>query len=127
MRQYDWYVLEEPAYSKPCWDTITSAAVDPSLRPLDQACAYPDPGIQILAHSGLDAKAQDVADLLRRMTVGLEPLTETAEWARQQGVQDWELAAVHYLNKYSDLWASWMPAGNSGKVFRALRDRERRQ
>lgn len=73
MRQHDWYVLEEPPYSKGCWSTVTAAAEDPSQRPLDQACEYPDPGIQILANSGLEGRAPDVVAMLRQMNVGLEP------------------------------------------------------
>ena len=126
MRQHDWYILEEPEYSKGCWDAVTAAATNPSLRPVDQSCEYPDPGVQILAHSGLDEKAPDVAGLLRNMAVGLEPLEETAAWAREHQVQEWKEAAVHYLNTYEDRWRSWMPRENFGKVFRALRELERR-
>ena len=124
-RQYDWYALEEPGYSKGCWDSVSAAVTDPGLRPIDQSCEYPDPGIQILAYSGLDEKAPDVAGLLRNMIVGLEPLEETAEWARTAQIQEWEEAAVHYLNTYEDRWKSWMPRGNFGKVFRCLRLLER--
>ena len=40
MGAFDWWILEEPAYTDNCWDQILEARDDASLRPIDTACAY---------------------------------------------------------------------------------------
>lgn len=125
MSQCDWYVLEEPAFNKGCWDQVIAASKDPSLRPLEVSCAYPDPGIHILGGASLEEKAPEVVALLGNMRVGLVALEETTAWFRQNSVQEREEAAVHYLNTYDDEWRNWMPKENFGKVFGALRELKR--
>ena len=39
MGAYDWYVLEEPAYSDECWGPVIAAANGESASP-EEACAY---------------------------------------------------------------------------------------
>ncbi|TKJ29497.1 MAG: hypothetical protein CEE40_08335 [Chloroflexi bacterium B3_Chlor] len=108
MGAYDWHILEEPPYTPECWEQITAAVEDESQRPLDQACAYADVAIDKVAHRGLLQKAPDVAEMLRRMFVGLEPLNDTLAWARQNDVNDWEEAAIYYLQIHEDRWKTWV-------------------
>ena len=105
---YDWYVLEEPLYTEQCWERVTAAVEDDNLRPLDQACAYATLPIDKVAHRGLLEKAPDVVEMLRRMLVGLEPLNETLAWAQENDVQDWEEAAIYYLQNYEERWETWV-------------------
>ena len=77
--QEQWYILEEPAHTPCCWNEVHAASKNPALRPLDQGCAYPNPGIQILASSRLRERDPKVATLLSQMRMGIEPLEETAE------------------------------------------------
>ena len=105
---HNWHILEEPPYSAACWAAVTAATGDDSLRPIDQACAFEVVPIETLAHKGLVDKAPDVVERLRKMVVGLGPLSETLAWADQNGVEDWSEAALHYLETYEDRWRTWV-------------------
>jgi len=110
MGAYDWYVLEEPAYSDECWRRVIAAATGESASP-EQACAYETLPIDALAHSGLEQKAPDVVEMMMKMNVGLEPLNQTLAWAVKNGVADagdWERAAVYYLQHFEQRWRTWV-------------------
>ena len=125
MGGYDWYVLEEPAYTRQCWEQVTAAVEDESLRPIDQACAYETLPIDKVAHVGLLKKAPDVVEMLRKMMVGLEPLNETLAWAEENDVQDWEDAAIHYLQTYKDRWETWVTPEVYERIEKALEEASR--
>ena len=121
MGMFDWYILEEPKYDPLVWDKILAAAEDPSLRPIAEAVAYeavsPINGIW----SGLRDKAPDVATLVGKMSIGLEPVNKIAAWAIENDIQgDWDKAAIQYLKTYEDRWKTWMPDENYKKVKTAL-------
>jgi glycine betaine/proline transport system substrate-binding protein len=120
MGAYDWYILEEPAYTEQVWDKVMAATADESLRPIDQACAYQTVPIDKIAHQGLFKKAPDVVKMLEKMVVGLEPLNEIMGWAEEHDVQDWEMAAVHYLRTYEDRWRGWVTEEAYRKIVKAL-------
>jgi len=125
MGAYDWYILEEPPYSGQCWEKVTAAREDKSLRPIDQACAYEAPPIDKIAYAGLVKKAPDVVEMLRKMVVGLEPLNETLAWARDNDVQDWEEAAIYYLQNYEDRWKTWVTTEAYERINEALEEASR--
>ena len=77
MGAYRWRVLQEPPYSPECWKEIMDALADERLRPVDRACAYAGVAIDKVAHRNLLQEAPDVAEMLKKMTVGLEPLNDT--------------------------------------------------
>lgn len=122
MGLYDWYILEEPPYSDACWETVTAARDNKSLRPIDEACAYQTVPINKLAWSGLKDKAPDVYELLKKMNVGLEPLNGTLAWAKENDIQDYSEAAVYYLRSFENRWSAWMPQDKVQKVKEALAD-----
>ena len=117
---HDWYVLEEPPYSAACWAAVTAATGDDGLRPIDEACAYEVVPIETLAHKGLLDKAPDVVEMLRKMVVGLEPLSESLAWADQNGVDDWNTVALRYLRTYEARWKSWVTPRAFEKIKLAL-------
>ena len=119
---YDWYILEEPPYDAACWEKVTAASADTSLRPIDQACAYETLPIEKLAHSGLRQKAPDVVEMLESMNVGLDPINETLGWASESDVEDWEGAATYYLQTYEDRWKTWVTPAAYEKVKEALEE-----
>jgi glycine betaine/proline transport system substrate-binding protein len=120
MGAYDWHVLEEPAYSDECWQRVISAANGESASP-EQACAYETLPIDTLAHSGLEQKAPDVVEMLRKMNVGLEPLNQTLAWAVENAIgDDWEQAAVHYLLTYPSRWRGWVTPEAYERINEAL-------
>lgn len=125
MGAYDWHILEEPPYTAQCWEKITAAVEDESLRPVDQACAYETLPIDKVAHKGLLKKAPDVVEMLRKMVVGLEPLNKTLAWARENNDQDWEQAAIYYLQNYEDRWETWVTPEAYTKIKKALEEASR--
>ena len=118
---YDWHILEEPPFSEACWEKITAAREDASLRPLEAACAYQTLPVEKVVHTSFLAKAPEVVEMLRLMVVGLEPLNETLAWAKANGVQDWEQAALHYLETYPERWSTWVNPAAYEHIQQVLR------
>ena len=120
MGKYDWVVLEEPEYTASCWEEVIKGRDDATYTPA-QACAYETLPVDKGIHSSLEDLAPDVVEMLRKMTVGLQPINVTAAWAIDNEIQgDWEKAAIFYLETYEDRWTSWMPGENADKVKEAL-------
>ena len=120
MGSYEWQVLEEPAYTEECWTSVSAAAEDPTLRPIDAACGYPDVPIDKLAHKSMLDTAPEVVEMLKKMSVGLEPLVQTLGWASQNADGDWEKAAVHYLRTNESRWRSWVTPRAYDKIAAAM-------
>ncbi len=117
---YDWHVLEEPEHNKETWDKIIAARDDKSLRPLSEACAYETLPVEKGFNKSLKDIAPDVREMLIKMNVGLQPINVTAAWAVENEVQDWEKAAVYYLENYEDRWKTWVTDDAYEKVEAAL-------
>ena len=117
---YEWQVLEEPAYTEECWEKVIVAAENESLRPINQACAYENLPIDKLAYAGLQSTAPELVAMLKKMMMGLEPLNRTIAWSVGNQVQDWEKAAVYYLQNYEDSWRSWVTPEAFDKIKKAL-------
>ncbi|MDD5037759.1 MAG: glycine betaine ABC transporter substrate-binding protein [Dehalococcoidales bacterium] len=120
MGMFDWYILEEPEYNDEVWAQILAAIEDPTLRPLDEACAYPDQAIPIIVHKGLRAKAPDVVAMLEKLNVGIERCNKTLAWAEENEVRDWEKAAVWFLREYDSHWQTWVTPEAYNKIKEAL-------
>ncbi len=120
MAAYDWYALAEPAYSDECWREVLRAAEGDRSSPSAQACAYESIPIDKLAHAGLRSKAPEVFTMINQMMVGLEPLNTTVAWAIQNAVEDWERAAIYYLQNYEDRWRTWFTPDAYDKIKAAL-------
>jgi len=120
MGKYDWYILEEPSYSDKCWEKVVAAVEDKSLRPIDEACAYESLPVDKIAHVGLAKKAPDVVEMLKKMNVGLEPLNQVLAWAEEENIQDWEEAAIYYLQNYEERWETWVTPQAYGNIKRAI-------
>ena len=109
MSLYDWYILEEPVYDAAAWATISAAADDVSLRPVDQAVAYETVPINKLVHKSLPEIAPEFSDFLRQMSAGLGPLQKTLGWLDTNEVEDHiGLGAFHFMRNNTDLVKSWM-------------------
>ncbi len=120
MEKYDWYILEEPPYDAAVWEQIMAAVDDPTLRPLSEACAYEVLPVDIGINPSLRDIAPDVAAMLEKMFVGSWPLYYTAQWAKENEVQDWELAAIWFLQNYEDEWKTWVTDDAYNKIKDAL-------
>jgi len=120
MGAYDWTILQESPYTEQCWEKIIAAKQDESLRPVEQACAYPVNPIAKIAHKSLLENAPDVVAMLRKMNVGLEPLNETLAWAKENDTQGWEGAAIYYLRNHEDRWRTWVTPQAHETIKKAL-------
>ena len=121
MGMYDWYILEEPAYDEDTWLEIIAAKDDPSLRPLDEACAYETLPVEMGINSGLRAKAPDIVAMLEKTTVGLDQINKTAAWAKTEEIAgEWKLAAIYYLNNWESRWKGWVTTDAFNKIKAAL-------
>lgn len=118
---YDWLVLEEPVYEEECWDKISRASFDEIPRPIDAACEYPRFAIDKIANADFVKKAPELADMFRRMNIGLEPLTEVINWAKENGITDPEQIAIRYLENNTDQYRNWMPDENYINVQKKVR------
>jgi len=81
--------------------------------------------IDKVAHRGLLENAPDVVEMLRRMLVGLEPLSETLAWAKENNVEDWEEAAIYYLQNYEERWETWVTPEAYERIKKALEEASR--
>ena len=117
---YDWYVLREPGYSAECWSRIIAAKEDPSLRPIDGACAYETVPINTLVSSAMNDKAPDVVDLLKKMFVGVDALSDVVGWFAENELEDYRDAAVYFLGRYEDRWTGWVTEDAAAKIRLAL-------
>ena len=118
--RYDWYILEEPEYSDAIWEKVAAAQADDSLRPIDEACAYETLPIDKGMNPQLQDKAPDVVTMLKQLNIGSYPLFHTTNWANENEIQDYELAAVWYLNEYENDWKNWVTTEAYDKIKEAL-------
>ena len=58
--------------------------------------------------------------MINKMVVGLDPLNATVAWATQNAVDDWERAAIYYLQNYEDRWRTWVTSDAYAKINAAL-------
>jgi glycine betaine/proline transport system substrate-binding protein len=120
MGMFDWYILEEPEYDPEIGAKILAATEDPSLRPLDEACAYESVPLAIMANKELRGKAPDVVAMLEKFTVGLDRCNKALAWAEENEVQDWEKAAVWFLREYDRVWKTWVTTDAYNKIKEAV-------
>ena len=83
-------------------------------------CAYESVPIQKIARKGLLKEAPDVVKMPEKMNVGLEPLNETLAWASDNDVEDWESAAIRYLQTNENRWRTWVTQEAYQKIKKAF-------
>jgi glycine betaine/proline transport system substrate-binding protein len=120
MGMYDWYMLEEPEFDPDVWDKIQAALDDESLRPIDEACAYEAVSPINAVWSGLRDTAPDVVALFEKMNIGLELTNESAAWAKENEVEDWNKVSVWYLRNNESRWKAWVTDDAYKKIKTAL-------
>jgi glycine betaine/proline transport system substrate-binding protein len=117
---YDWHVLGEPAYSRECWARIIAAKDDPSLRPIEGACAYETVSINTLVNSGLRDKAPDAVSVLENMFVGIDALTDVVGWFSANELSEYRDAAVYFLRNYAERWTEWVTEEAASNIRQSL-------
>ncbi len=116
----EWYVLQEPPHDPACWSRVVQAQRDPSLRPLASACAYPSASANVLVSSGLAGKAPDAAQMLDRMALTVEALSEASAWMRKNATTNYTAGAVHFLLKNRDQWTVWVSQDVAERIIGQL-------
>ena len=120
MASYQWQVLEEPSYSEQCWEKVVKAANDKTLRPLDEACEYEQTPVHKFASQELAGRLPDVLEVMQKMAVNAESLSDTLSWVFRQGGQKWNAAAVYFLRSYPEQWRTWVTAPARNRIEDAL-------
>lgn len=119
MGRYDWYILEEPAYTEECWEEVQKGRNDHTYTPTI-ACAYVAPPVTKAVYKDMLTKAPDAVQLIDRVQVGLASINSLAAWANENNVTDWERAAVKFLRENEAIWTQWLPEDKANKVKEAL-------
>lgn len=118
---YEWHILEEPKWTKECWNEVLKGRDDQKYTP-KMACAYETQPTMVAA-SGKFAKEgpKELLDFFTKINVGRVPVSQTAAWAVENDIQGkWEGAAVYYLKTFEDRWKTWMPEQVYQRVKAAL-------
>ena len=120
MWTYDWHVVAMPDHTASCWTDVIAARGANGPAVPEAGCAYPEREIDKLVHRSLADRAPEIAAMLKRMTVGLDPLNAVGDWMERRGVVDAEAIAERYLRKYPERWRGWLEADAVRRVERAL-------
>ncbi len=104
--ELDLTILEEPPYSKACWDG-------------DQACAYPTAEVLVAVHSSLPSRAPDVVEFLRKYDFSAAAQVAAEGWMGENN-ETVEAAALWYLTNQESIWSQFVPADVAAKVKAAL-------
>jgi ABC-type proline/glycine betaine transport system substrate-binding protein len=115
-----WHVLEEPPFTVACARALEFAADGRTRVPAD-GCAYERAPLDALAHVTLRDRVPDVVAMLERMETDEDAVAEALAWARDRGLRDdWEPAAVFYLERQDAAWRSWVAPEAARRVEEAL-------
>ena len=99
--------LEEPAYSKECWDTT-------------KACAYADATILIAVYPDLPARAPGVIEMLRKWDFNIEIYGPVLLWQLDNPDANTKDIALWWLNNNADIWGDWVTADAAAAIQAAL-------
>ncbi len=105
--ELDLYKLEEPAYSKDCWDS-------------HQGCAYPIVEVKILVTKTLEERAPEVVEFLKKWDFTASAQVKTETWMTNNNKTADE-AAIWYLNNNRDIWGSFVPSDVVTRVDDAIK------
>ena len=124
MGKYDWYIVKEPENTDACWNKVNAAAGDPSLPPIDEACAYPNPPLNKLVWSGLKDEAPEAYEFLKKMRSSLAEVESIMGWAEEEGIKEIAETRVvaRYIRSYEDNVKSWLTDDEWKKVDEALKE-----
>ena len=99
--------LEEPPYSKECWDT-------------NKACAYADATVLIAVYPDLPARAPDVVDFLRKWDFSIEIYGPVLLWQLDNSGATTKDTALWWLNNNADIWGGWVTDEAAASIQAAL-------
>lgn len=125
MINQDWHILKEPAYDEKVWNELMQWLEDPEKTIPEKACAYNEAGAYKIIHSGLEKKAPEVVELLRKMEMDYQIFNTILFNAGSPGASgaDFRTAAIYFLNTYQDVWVKWVSDDVRRNIETALKGR----
>ena len=99
--------IEEPAFDKNLWDA-------------NYACAYPSVKVNIIVNSGLQERAPEIVEFLKKYETTQAMANKFLAYMQDEKA-DTQSAALWFLRNYEDLWTGWVPGKVSSKVKAALK------
>ena len=107
MGKLDMTMLEEPPYSKECWDG-------------NKACAYPAARCDIIVHKSLVKTAPDVVEFLSKYHTTMDINRKFLLHMQETGGKPAD-GAMWFLKNYEDLWTKWVSPEIAQKVKAAMK------
>ena len=98
--------LEEPSYTKECWDA-------------DKACAFDTSLVLVAVHKSLLPRAPDVVAMLQNWEFSIDIYKSIFQWTDANPGSEASEAAVWFLNN-NKVWESWVTPEAAAKVNAAL-------
>ncbi len=98
--------LEEPSYTKECWDA-------------DKACAFDTSLVLVAVHKSLLPRAPDVIGFLQNWEFSIDIYKSIFQWTDANPGSEASEAAVWFLNN-NKVWESWVTPEAAAKVNAAL-------
>ena len=98
--------LEEPSYTKECWDA-------------DKACAFDTSLVLVAVHKSLLPRAPDVVAMLQNWEFSIDIYKSIFQWIDANPGSEASEAAVWFLNN-NKVWESWVTPEAADKVNAAL-------
>ncbi len=115
----DLTVLEEPEYDPEVFAKMQAASEDESLRPLDEACAYPSSDLFIAGHTGFSDKYPELAEMFGKWKLDTATLGVGLAYMRETGGEPIE-ASIWFLKNREDVWTKFVPADVANRVKAAV-------
>jgi glycine betaine/proline transport system substrate-binding protein len=99
--------LEEPAYTKECWDS-------------DKACAFDNSLVLVAVHKDLLPRAPEVIGFLQNWEFTIDIYKGIFQWMDATTDSTPAEAATEWLKTQESIWTSWVSAEVADKVKAAL-------
>ena len=103
----DLVTLEEPAYTKECWD-------------LDKACAFDNSLVLVAVHKDLLPRAPEVIGFLQEWEFTIDIYKGIFQWIDANADSTPAEAATQWLQTNEDIWTPWVTPEAAAKVKAAL-------
>ena len=99
--------LEEPAYTKECWDA-------------DKACAFDESLVLVAVHNSLLPRAPGVIGFLQNWEFTIDVYKGIFQWQDANPDATNAEAALEWLNNKSDIWSTWVTDDAAADIQAAL-------
>lgn len=122
MAEHEWYILKEPPHSETVWYRIIAHAANPESAPIDEACAFSNNSVHIVAHINLLKKAPDVVEMLKKMHVNLNLFNDILLRMDKNRRKNafFQPLALFFIKNHKDQWSGWVTPEAEKNIEQAL-------